>query len=434
MTKMRFRPMFYITMVNIIGFLMLFLFNGGSDITYLYTCGALCGINIVMYLILYHLDYGDLYLFLTTSMLVSIGLIMLHRLDLAGNEASNYAGKQLVWFIVGIVTYFFTVIIFGKIKFWSKLRYVYMALTFVLILATIVFGREVNGSKNWIIIGNGLISIQPSELIKIAFCLCISCYFSSLPSFDSKKKDKRKRFLSIPIDEIILCAYVYACMDCLALFQRAWGTALLIFFIYFIMCCVYKTSNLLKLINIGGIVFAGLVGFFLLADHIGVRVSAWQDPWQDASGGGYQIIQSLIAITSGGYFGVGLGNGMPYAVPFAETDFIFAAICEEMGMFTGFAIILLYFLLTYRGIKITLKATDEYLKCACLSLVVAMGFQTFIIIGGVIKLIPLTGITLPFVSYGGSSMLASFIMLGIITSVSFPQKKTKKKKSMSAQQ
>ena len=193
------------------------------------------------------------------------------------------------------------------------------------------------------------------------------------------------------------------------------------------MCFVYKTSNLLKLINIGGILFVGLVGFFFLADHIGVRVSVWQDPWQDPTGGGYQIIQSLISIASGGYFGTGLGNGMPTSVPFSQTDFIFAAICEEMGMFTGFAIILLYFLITYRGIKIALKSTNEYLKAACLSLVIAIGFQTFIIIGGVIKLIPLTGITLPFVSYGGSSMLASFIMLGIITSVSFPEKKTRKK-------
>lgn len=421
--------MLYITLVNVIGFLMLFIYCGAEDFTYMYACLILCGINTLMYLLLYHLDYGDLYLFLTVSMLVSIGIIMLCRIDLAaeasvpGEEESNFAMRQILWFIIGIVTYFVTVLVFGKIKFWNKLKYVYMILCFALIGATLVFGDEVNGSKNWIVIGN--ISVQPSELIKIFYCLCISCYFSALPPFDSKKKDKRRRILGIPVDEIVLCIYVYACMGALALFQKEWGTALLLFMIYFAMCFVYKTSNLLKMINIGGIVLVGLVGFLFLADHIGVRVSAWRDPWQDASGGGYQIIQSLIAIASGGYFGVGLGNGMPQAVPFAETDFIFAAICEEMGMFTGFAVILLYFLLTYRGVKIALKSTNEYLKCACLSLVVAIGFQTFIIIGGVIKLIPLTGITLPFVSYGGSSMLASFIMLGIITAVSFPEKKAK---------
>ncbi len=429
MTKMRFRPMLYITLVNIIGFLMLFIYCGADDFTYMYTCLILCGINTVMYLILYRLEYGDLYLFLTVSMLVSIGLIMLSRIDLAmearsAGGDSDFSSRQIMWFIVGIATYFVTVFVFSKVRFWNKLKFVYMALCFGLILATVIFGKEINGSKNWIVIANK--SIQPSEIIKIFYCLCIACYFSALPPFDSKKKDNRQRFLNIPIDEIILCVFVYACMGALALFQKEWGTALLLFLIYFAMCFVYKTSNLLKMINIGGILLVGIVGFFLLADHIGVRVNAWQNPWQDASGGGYQIIQSLIAIASGGYFGVGLGNGMPQSVPFAETDFIFAAICEEMGMFTGFAIILLYFLLTYRGIKIALKSNNEYLKAVCLSLVIAIGFQTFIIIGGVIKLIPLTGITLPFVSYGGSSMLASFIMIGIITAVSMPDKKVKK--------
>ncbi len=427
MTKMRFRPMLYITLVNIIGFLMLFLYSGATEFSYMYSCLILCCINILMYMLLYQLDYGDLYLFLTVSMLVSIGLVMISRIDIAlkiSGSDGEYAMRQMLWFIIGIAAYFLTVFIFGKISFWHRLKYFYMVLTFALIFATVIFGREINGSKNWIVIGS--FSIQPSEIVKIVYCFCISTFFSELPSFDSKKKDKRERIFGIPRDEIILCVYVYATMGCLALFQKEWGTSLLLFMIYFTMCFIYKSSNLLKLINICGIVFVGLVGFFFLADHIGVRVSAWQDPWQDASGGGYQIIQSLIAIASGGYFGAGLGNGMPNIVPFSQTDFIFSAICEEMGMFTGFAVILLYFLLTYRGIKITVKATNEYLKAVCLSLVISVGYQTFIIIGGCIKLIPLTGITLPFVSYGGSSMIVSFVMIGIITAVSFYGRKKKK--------
>ncbi|MBR5508148.1 MAG: FtsW/RodA/SpoVE family cell cycle protein [Clostridia bacterium] len=427
MTKMRFRPMLYITLVNIIGFLMLFIYSGASDFTYMYSCLILCCINTLMYLLLYQLDWGDLYLFLTVSMLVSIGLIMLSRIDIAlkiSGADGDYASRQILWFMIGIAAYFVTVFIFGKISFWHRLKYFYMLATFGLIFATVIFGKEINGSKNWIVIGS--FSIQPSEIVKIVYCFCIGTFFSEMPAFDSKKKDVRPRILTIPIDEIILCIYVYATMGCLALFQKEWGTALLLFMIYFTMCFVYKSSNLLKLINICGIVLVGLVGFFLLADHIGVRVSAWQDPWKDASGGGYQIVQSLIAIASGGYFGTGLGNGMPNIVPFSQTDFIFSAICEEMGMFTGFAVILLYFLLTYRGIKITVKATNEYLKAVCLSLVISVGYQTFIIIGGCIKLIPLTGITLPFVSYGGSSMIVSFVMIGIITAVSFYGRKKKK--------
>lgn len=406
---------------------MLFIYSGASDFTYMYSCLILCCINTLMYLLLYQLDWGDLYLFLTVSMLVSIGLIMLSRIDIAlkiSGADGDYASRQILWFMIGIAAYFVTVFIFGKISFWHRLKYFYMLATFGLIFATVIFGKEINGSKNWIVIGS--FSIQPSEIVKIVYCFCIGTFFSEMPAFDSKKKDVRPRILTIPIDEIILCIYVYATMGCLALFQKEWGTALLLFMIYFTMCFVYKSSNLLKLINICGIVLVGLVGFFLLADHIGVRVSAWQDPWKDASGGGYQIVQSLIAIASGGYFGTGLGNGMPNIVPFSQTDFIFSAICEEMGMFTGFAVILLYFLLTYRGIKITVKATNEYLKAVCLSLVISVGYQTFIIIGGCIKLIPLTGITLPFVSYGGSSMIVSFVMIGIITAVSFYGRKKKK--------
>ncbi|MBQ4630498.1 MAG: FtsW/RodA/SpoVE family cell cycle protein [Clostridia bacterium] len=424
MRRFRFLPMFYIALINIIGFLMLFFFTEGQNNTYLYTCVILCGINIIMYILLYFLDYGDLYLFLTVSMLVSIGLIMLCRLDIAKN--TSFGQSQILWFIIGIVVYFITLIIFAKLNFWSKLRYVYMALTFALIGLTAVMGTEVNGSKNWIFLP-GNISIQPSEFIKILFCLAISCYFSAIPTAkELKKKDTRMKFMGIPIDEIILCVYVYACMGSLALFQKEWGTALLLFLIYFAMCFVYKTSIILKCINLGGITIAGLVGFLFLADHIGVRVTAWQDPWQDPQGAGFQIINSLMAIASGGYFGKGIGNGMPYIIPEAQNDFIFAAICEEMGIFIGFAIIMLYFILSYRGVKLAIKSSNEYTKAMCLSLVIAIGFQTFIIIAGVIKLIPMTGITLPFISSGGSSMMASFIMLGIMSAAAIPDKKPKR--------
>ena len=266
-------------------------------------------------------------------------------------------------------------------------------------------------------------SIQPSEIIKLFFCLAIACFYSKLPT--DAKKDKRKRIMGIPSDEIYLCVFVYICMGALCLVQREWGTALLLFLVYFSMCSIYKTNHLLKLINIGGIIFAALIGYFFLAGHIGVRVEIWKNPWQDPLGKGYQIVQSLIAIVSGGYFGLGLGLGSPHLIPFRESDFIFAAICEEMGIFTGIAVILLYFLLTYRGVKTAMKCENEFLKAACMALVLCFGYQTFIIVGGVIKLIPLTGITLPFVSYGGSSMISSFIILGVITAFSFAEKKSR---------
>lgn len=405
--------MFYITLFNILSFFMLFLFYEAKESSLLITGLILASVNILVYIILYYFDFGDIYLFLTVSMLVSIGLVMQYRMDIVT------ANKQLLWFMIGIACYLLTMILFGKLHFWNRLKILYMALVFVLLILTAIYGKEINGSKNWIIIKG--ISIQPSEIIKLFFCLAIACFYSRLPG--DIKKDKRKRIMNIPADEIALCVFVYLCMGALALVQREWGTALLLFLVYFSMCNIYKTNRLLKLINIGTIVLAALLGYFLLASHIGVRVEIWKNPWNDPLGKGYQIVQSLIAIVSGGYFGLGLGLGSPHLIPFAESDFIFAAICEEMGIFTGIAVILLYFLLTYRGVKTAMKCENEFLKAACMALVLCFGFQTFIIVGGVIKLIPLTGITLPFVSYGGSSMISSFIILGVITAFSFAEKK-----------
>ena len=149
-----------------------------------------------------------------------------------------------------------------------------------------------------------------------------------------------------------------------------------------------------------------VLGYFATS-HISSRVNVWPDPWADPTGKGYQVTQSLIAIASGGVFGSGLGAGNPYLIPEVHSDFIFAAICEEMGMFMGIAIILLYFIFSYRVFKVALITKNSFDKALSLGLVTCFGFQTFIIVGGVIKFIPLTGITLPFVSSGGSSMPSS---------------------------
>ncbi len=432
MTKIRFRPMLYITIINILSFFLLFLFSGAAEFSLLYIGLGLSLANIIVYVVLFNFDFGDIYLFLTSSMLVSIGLIVLYRLGL--EEAYrpytlDDAHKQLLWFGLGIIAYMLTLICFGSLHFWHKLKYLYISMCFILLGATAIFGSEVSGSKNWIFIGN--FSIQPSEIIKIFFCLAIACFFSKIPT--NPKKDKRKRLWGIPIDEIILCGFVYICMGALTLAQKEWGTALLLFLIYFSMCFIYKTNYVLKLANIGGILIVGLLGFLLFtsdfgkayAGHIAQRIDAWLNPWKDASGVGYQATQSLMAIMSGGYFGTGIGLGMPYVIPASHNDYIFASICEEMGIFTGIAVILLYFLLTYRGVKVAIKNENQYLKSACLALVLSLGYQTFIIVAGVVKLIPLTGITLPFVSSGGSSLLASYIMLGIITAFSTPTKQKK---------
>jgi cell division protein FtsW (lipid II flippase) len=199
--------------------------------------------------------------------------------------------------------------------------------------------------------------------------------------------------------------------------QREFGTALLTFMVYLSIVYVFEIAITFVAINAA---FAGIAALLAvqIMPHLQVRVDSWLNPYADIAGKGYQITQSLFAIGSGSFFGTGLGLGYPHFIPNVETDFIFSAICEEMGIFGGIAIIVLFMLLVYRGIKICLRLRDPYTKALAFGLTTTIGFQTFIIIGGVTKVIPLTGITLPFVSYGGSSLISSFLILGLLQALS----------------
>ena len=269
---------------------------------------------------------------------------------------------------------------------------------------TLALGKTVNGSRNWIDLGP--IAFQPSEIIKILYIMFLACKYSG--SFN-------KPFLKAS-PTLMTGGVTYLYILFLVL-QRDWGTILVVFLIFIFMIYVYEEQKWFLRANIAAAAVVGVLGYLFLY-HIQVRVGVWLDPWEDVSNKGYQIAQSLFAIASGGYFGRGLGNGAPDYIPEVHTDFIFSAICEEMGVFGGAAIIILYFLFTYRCFKIALNTQDSYNKAVGLGLTLMFSVQTFIIIGGVIKFIPLTGITLPFVSYGGTSIVVSFASLGIMQAIS----------------
>ena len=410
MSKIRLRPVLYLLLLNLIGFLLLFLYKTPYDVNILYAGAIILAVNIAMYCLMYFLDMGDVYLFLMVSILISIGIIMLLRID------SQFGYNQVFWFSIGIVVFLASYLVFRMFKYWDKLLLVYILMSVALFVATLVFGEVRGGSRNWISIGGR--TVQPSEFIKISYVFALACFFSS-------DKDKY-RLLSgdvwgIPKKDIAMNIFVYVCLGFMLL-QKEWGTAIVFFLTFFVMMFLYDTSKRLMLINVA-FALIGAVGGYFLTDHIRSRVVTWLDPWADATNKGYQITQSLFAITSGGYFGAGLGNGTPHLIPEVHSDFIFSAICEEMGIFTGIAIIMIYFIYSYRGFKIGLKAKNEFLKALTFGLVISFAFQTFIIVGGVIKLIPLTGITLPFVSYGGSSMVSCCIVTGILTAVSYLERK-----------
>lgn len=412
MTRFKLRPPLFLLLLDICGFGSFLLLTGDSTVRKDALISALVffGALMLIYILMTAFKLGDVYLYLIASFLVSIGLIMLFRIDY-----QTFGRKQTAWFFIGLGLFLISYVFMRFIKVWDKLLVFYATMTFVLFLITLIFGENIKGAKNWIKIG--ALTIQPSEIIKIFYVFTIACFIS-------KKTPKNHFFNTVRFGfktgDLLLSAYVYGCVGFFAILNE-WGTALLFFLTYFVAMFIYDKS--LKLVLVNGIMsaFIGILGYFF-TDQISTRVHIWLDPWKDMQGKSYQIAQSLFAIVSGGFFGSGLGQGSPTSIPESHSDFIFSAICEEMGLFTGIAIIMCYFIFTYRGVKIALKTNNDFYKAVAILLTTVFGFQTFIIIGGVIKMIPLTGITLPFVSYGGSSIISSFIMLGIMAAISSTEK------------
>ena len=398
MSKANYRlPAYLLVVMNVLGFLLLYMVND-YQLNVLYVgLGLLC-LFILMYSILVICRMGDKFLMLIASMLMTMGVLMLCRLDII------MGARQIVWIGIGGIVFFTAYCIYYNVRIWHKMWFLYAAGGVALFVITLIFGKTVNGSRNWIDIG--VIAFQPSEIIKILYVMFLACHYS---------ESWNKPFLKIqPMYMTGIITYTYILFLVL---QRDWGTILVVFLIFIFMIYVYEKNRWFLWANVAAASVVGLLGYKFLY-HIQVRVGVWLDPWEDVSNKGYQIAQSLFAIASGGYFGRGLGNGSPYYIPEVHTDFIFSAICEEMGVFGGAAIIILFFLLSYRCFKITLNTENPYNKAVGLGLTLMFALQTFIIIGGVTKFIPLTGITVPFVSYGGTSIVVSFASLGIMQAIS----------------
>ena len=396
------RPLFLLSLINVIGFLYLSfqsinLYEGAKTLT---TGILFMSLMMMCYCLIRMLKMGDGYIFITVTALLSIGILMLTRID------TDLGKKQMLWFFISLASFFLSFFLYRLIKWRDKLFILYGGVSVALFVLTLLIGRNINGAKNWIYIGNQ--GFQPSEIIKILFVLSLACLLN--------KPLKKGFFGSETKKSIFIMGFVYVNLLFLVL-QREWGFAVLFFLTYIAMFFVFGKNFKLILLNFL-FAFGGLVIGYRFLSHIRTRVEIWQNPFYDATGKGYQIVQSLISISSGGFTGSGFTKGSVEYVPFVESDFIFSAICEEFGVLGGIAVILLFFILIYRAFKIGILTNDAFDKKVAIGLGSMLAFQTFIILGGVIKFIPLTGITLPFISYGGSSLLTSFMLLGILQAIS----------------
>lgn len=379
---------------EVLSLFLLFVYNWDFTDKNTYITGI--GLILIIYIsnyILLKISNGDNYIFLIVTMLLSIGVIMIYRID------SELGIKQLIWLSVGILIFYLTYFILKLIKGWQRWALLYIGLSYMLFFSTFLLGKRTYGAINWIRIGG--YSFQPAEITKILLIFLIAAYYTNEDFF---KKFKYGNYY--------LLAIVYSFIALLFL-QRDLGTALIFYSIFIALQYIYESDRKLIIINICLAIIGGIFGY-LAFDHVKVRVLTWIDPWSYIDNKGYQITQSLFAIAEGGFFGTGLGLGNPEFIPLAYTDFIFSAICEEMGIFTGIGIIMLFMILVYRGFKIALNQNNKFFRILALGVSTLFGVQSIIILGGVLKVLPLTGITLPFVSYGGSSILSSFIALGIL--------------------
>lgn len=355
----------------------------------------ICIVYISNFILLKVTD-GDQYIFLIATMLVSIGVLMIFRIDI-------FLGtRQLIWLSLGIFAFYTSYYLLMRFKNWDKHLYLYVLFSYGLFLFTFLLGERKHGAINWVEIWG--VSIQPAEVIKILLIFILASYYSN-ENYISKKYS---------LAYLLLIGYSFIAILFL---QKDLGMALIFLIIILSIQYIFEQKRKIVIYNILLSIGIGLMGYFLF-DHVKIRFITWLNPWEFINDKGYQITQSLFALAEGGLFGRGLGLGHPYYIPLSYNDFIFSAICEEMGIFTGFGIILLFMILVYRGFKIGLNQANDFYKILALGISILLGTQVFIIIGGVTKLIPLTGITLPFVSYGGSSLLTSFISLGILQAIS----------------
>jgi cell division protein FtsW (lipid II flippase) len=368
------------------------------------------------------LPHADPYLFPLVATLACFGLVVLYRLD------EDLAREQAQWFVVGLLVFAATIIALRRdVRVLERYRYVIATAGMLLLLLPRVpgIGEQVNGA--YLGIGIGPISFQPAELAKIAIVIFLASYL----------RDTRQvlvqgshRILGVPLPPLKHLGpllVVWGAAMVLLVFIRDLGSSLMFFGAF--LALIYVATSRLSFAVIGLALFAFGTWFFAsTVGHVQNRVDAWLHPFDDklydAPGGSYQIVQALFAQGDGGLFGRGFGEaiielpGGGTLLPAAHTDLIYAVIVNELGLVGACGVLLVYLMIVQRGFRVATIASDSFSKLLATGLTAVFALQVFVIVGGVTKLIPLTGVTLPFVSYGGSSIVANFVLLALLLLVS----------------
>ena len=373
------------------GFLLLALRNPGAVDTQAFSLmAASVSLGLFTTLILPRAMKIDALTMALTNFICGVGLVILYTVS------PERGVRQTMFYALGLAVMLVMSALVSRMRRAGGLTVLSIVLGIGALALPLLFGTWQNGAKNWVEIPF-FGSFQPSEFVKLSLILSLAYYFST----------HRTVFQMMPA-----ILFAGACLVMLML-QRDLGTALIYYLTTVVMFYAACGNVPLTLIGLGGGAGAAVMGYQMFA-HVKVRVAMWRNPWSDPLDKGYQIIQALLAISSGGLFGVGLGQGTPEKIPMYYNDFIFAVICEQLGLVFGLLVLLMYALLIIRCVSVAMRSRRSFDLLLGCGVAAMLGIQTFMIVGGVIKMIPLTGVTMPFMSYGGSSLVSCLAMIGVV--------------------
>lgn len=429
----RSRELFSLIPVGILvtaGFTAVFIVESAQlgDISLLYGAYFL-GLCIAAHLIIrWRLPDADPFLFPLAALLAAFGLVMIYRMD------ADLARDQANWFVLGLIAFAGTIVFLRDYHSLERYRYVIASVGIFLLLLPRVPGIGAVTNDAYLSIEIGPIGFQPTELAKLCIVIFLASYL----------REKRevlvvgaRRIAGVtlpPLKHLGPLLVVWGLAMLMLIFIRDLGSSLMFFGVF--LALIYVATARISFVVIGLALFVFGAWFFsATVGHVGERFDIWLDPFADADGAGYQISQSIFAQADGGLFGQGLAasllelpqvskecaDAFPSCgaiLPAPHTDFIYSVIVNELGLFGGAAVILIYLLITLRGFKTALIANDGFAKLLATGLTAVFALQAFVIIGGVTRVIPLTGVTLPLISYGGSSIVANLILIALLLMIS----------------
>ncbi len=356
---------------------------------------------------------GDQLLLPIAAALTALGLVLVQRL------ASNLLLQQLSWTLIAAGAFAATILIPRDLTALSRFKWTWALLGLVLLISPLLplVGREVNGARIWI--GVGTVTFEPWEAVKILLVIFFAAY---LEEYREVLAHTQRRFGPIPVPPVpylVPIVAMWAIAMLVMVFEKDLGATVLFLGIFLAMLYLATGEAFYTLIGVLLMLVGGFVAYHAFG-HVAARVDVWLRPFSEELrfGPGYQLVQGLFALANGGLFGAGLGNGMPERIPVVWSDFVFDAFAEEVGFAGALALLALYLLFVYRGMLIALRAPTAFLQLLAAGLSFIVALQTLVIVGGNARLIPLTGITLPFVAYGGSSLVTNWMLVALLIRVS----------------